>query len=72
MSARPKRSLAEQLGGALPEGIEALQEHEKQDLADALREARRRQTAEIAVAGEEALKFVPGVLRGAIRKAVGL
>jgi hypothetical protein len=72
MAGRPERSLAEHLGGALPEGIEALQEHEKQDLADAFREARRRQKAELAVAGEEALKFVPAVLRGAIRKAVGL
>jgi hypothetical protein len=72
MAGRPERSLAEQLGGALPAGIEALQEHEKEDLADALREARRRQKTELAVAGEEALKFVPALLRGAIRKAVGL
>jgi hypothetical protein len=72
MAGLPKRSLAEQLGGALPEGIEALEEREKQDLADALRKPRRRQTTEVAVAGEQALKYVPALLRNAVRRAVGL
>jgi hypothetical protein len=61
-----ERTLADQLGGYLPEGIEALEEHERQDLADA------RQAKALAEAGEEGLKYVPALLRGAVRKAVGL
>ncbi|MEC3978935.1 hypothetical protein [Amycolatopsis sp. H20-H5] len=67
-----ERTLAEQLGGPVPDGIEALEEHEKQDLADALRDARRRQAEALGKAGEEGLKYVPALLRGAVRKAVGL
>ncbi|WP_328444530.1 MULTISPECIES: hypothetical protein [unclassified Amycolatopsis] len=67
-----ERTLADQLGGDLPEGIEALEEHERQDLSDALRDARRRQAKALAEAGEEGLRYVPALLRGAVRKAVGL
>jgi len=67
-----ERTLAEQLGGSLPEGIEALEDHERRDLADALRDARRRQAKALAEAGEEGLRYVPALLRGAVRKAVGL
>ncbi|MEU4522338.1 MULTISPECIES: hypothetical protein [unclassified Amycolatopsis] len=67
-----ERTLADQLGGYLPEGIEALEEHERQDLADALRDARRRQAKALAEAGEEGLRYVPSLLRGAVRKVVGL
>ncbi len=67
-----ERTLAEQLGGYLPVGIEALEEHERQDLADALRDARHRQAKALAEAGEEGLRYVPALLRGAVRKAVGL
>lgn len=67
-----ERTLAEQLGGTLPEGIEALEEHERQDLAHALHDARRRQAKALAKAGEEGLRYVPALLRGAVRKAVGL
>jgi hypothetical protein len=65
------RTLAGQLG-SLPEGIDALAEEDKQDLADALHEARRRQAAVLAKAGDDALRYVPALLRPAIRKAVGL
>ncbi|MBB4685892.1 hypothetical protein [Amycolatopsis jiangsuensis] len=67
-----ERTLADQLGGPLPEGIEALSEEHRQDLAAALRDARHRQAKALAHAGEEALKYVPALLRGAVRKAVGL
>ncbi|ASR34443.1 hypothetical protein BAY61_04930 [Prauserella marina] len=67
-----KRSLAEQLGGALPEGIDALDEEHKQVLGDALRAARRRQAAALSAAAEESLSHVPFLLRGAVRKAAGL
>jgi hypothetical protein len=66
------RTLAEQIGSPLPAGIEALAESEKQDLADALRDARRRQAVALAKAGEEGLKYVPAFLRPAVRKVVGL
>jgi hypothetical protein len=66
------RTLAEQIGSPLPAGIEALAEQEKQDLADALHDARRSQTAALAKAGEESLRYVPAFLRAAVRKVVGL
>lgn len=65
------RTLAAQLGG-LPEGVAALPVEHQQDLADALTEARRRQGRALAKAGDEALRYVPALLRPAIRKAVGL
>ncbi|MEV6900937.1 hypothetical protein [Amycolatopsis sp. NPDC051372] len=67
-----ERTLAEQLGGPLPDGIEALPEDARQDLAAALRDARHRQAKALAQAGEDGLKYVPALLRGAVRKAVGL
>jgi hypothetical protein len=72
MGTHARRTLADQLGGELPDGIEALPERDKQDLADALSDARHRQAAALAEAGEQGLKFVPPLLRGAVRKAVGL
>ncbi|HEY2057496.1 MAG TPA: hypothetical protein VGL64_23155 [Amycolatopsis sp.] len=67
-----ERTLAEQLGGPLPEGIEALPEEQKRDLAEALRDARHRQAKALGEAGEEGLRYVPALLRGAVRKVVGL
>ncbi|MTD57187.1 hypothetical protein [Amycolatopsis pithecellobii] len=65
------RSLAAQLG-PLPEGVAALPEEHQQDLADALREARQRQGRALAKAGNEALRFIPALVRPAIRRAMGL
>ncbi|ANN20271.1 hypothetical protein SD37_34865 [Amycolatopsis orientalis] len=67
-----ERTLSGQLGGPVPAGIEALADDEKQDLSDAVRDARHRQAKALAEAGEEGLKYVPALLRGAVRKAVGL
>ncbi|GAB3473785.1 hypothetical protein [Amycolatopsis cihanbeyliensis] len=69
--AGPTRPLAEQLG-PLPDGIAALDEEHQQALAEALRAARERQAAELATTAEESLKYVPALLRTAVRKAVGL
>ena len=63
--------LAGQLGD-LPESVAALPAEHQQDLADALREARRKQGAALAKAGDDALRHVPALLRPAVRKAVGL
>ncbi|WP_236795288.1 hypothetical protein [Amycolatopsis sp. GM8] len=65
------RTLAAQLG-SLPEGIAALPEEDQQDLSDALHEARRRQARALAKAGNEALRFIPALLRPAVRRAMGL
>jgi len=65
------RSLAAQLGD-LPPGIEALDEEHKDGLARALRNARHRQAAALKKAGDESLRFIPALLRPAIKKAVGL
>lgn len=65
-------SLSEQLGGRLPPGIEALSDEQHAVLAGAVRDARRRQAAALAHAGEESLRYVPPLLRGTVRKAVGL
>jgi hypothetical protein len=67
-----RRTLADQLGSEPPEGIRALPAEQQQDLADALSEARHRQAAALAEAGEQGLKYVPALLRGTVRKAVGL
>lgn len=63
--------MAGQLGN-LPEGIATLPEQQWQDLADALHDARRRQASALAKAGNDALRYVPALLRPAVRKAVGL
>jgi hypothetical protein len=65
------RTLAGQLGG-LPEAVAALPDEYQQDLADALHEARRRQAIALAKAANESLRYVPALLRPAVRKAVGL
>ncbi|WP_410659002.1 hypothetical protein [Amycolatopsis sp. lyj-112] len=67
-----ERTLSGQLGGPVPAGIETLADDDKQDLSDALRDARHRQAKALAAAGEEGLKYVPALLRGAVRKVVGL
>lgn len=67
-----ERTLAEQVDGPLPDGVEALTDEHKQVLADALGRARRRQAAALQDAGENALAHIPFFLRPAVRKAVGL
>lgn len=67
-----RRTLAEQLGEPLPGGIEALDDEQKRLIGDLLRAARRRQAAALTTAAEESLEYVPFLLRGAVRKAVGL
>jgi hypothetical protein len=64
-------ALEAELGSAPPAGFARLSEEELSDLAAAVRDARRRQAAEVAAAGDRALSFVPRFLRGPIRKIVG-
>jgi hypothetical protein len=66
-----RRALEAQLGAGAPKGVLALSETELNDLTDAIRTARRRQTASLAEAGERALDRIPRLLRGPVRKIVG-
>jgi hypothetical protein len=72
MDATGAKSLAERVDGELPAGIAALSPEHQQWLADALGEAHREQGRELQAAAEESLRFVPRLLRGPVRKAVGL
>jgi hypothetical protein len=65
------RALERQLGAKPPRGLRALSAEEIEDLATALGDARHRQTAALAEAGERALNRIPRLLRGPIRKVVG-
>ncbi|KMS87650.1 hypothetical protein [Prauserella rugosa] len=67
-----KRTLAQQLDGPLPAGIDALPDDQQQVLADALSQARRAQAEALQSAGESALSHIPFFIRPAVRKAVGL
>ncbi len=64
-------NLETELGSAVPAGFSRLSGEQLDDLASAVREARRRQAREIDAAAERALGFVPRLLRGPIRKIVG-
>jgi hypothetical protein len=66
------RALEAQLGAPAPEGVRALSEAELTDLTEAVRSARRRQSASLAEAGERALNRIPRLLRGPVRKIVGV
>lgn len=66
------KALTERVNGDLPDGIAALSAEHRQFLADALGDARRRQGEELAAATDNSLSHVPKLLRGPVRKAVGL
>ncbi len=63
--------LAALLGSEPPAGLARLEADELDDLTAAIRDARRRQAAEIEGVGDRALSFVPRLLRGPIRRIVG-
>jgi hypothetical protein len=61
-------SLEQELGGAPPRAVSRLPADQQEDLAAAIRDARRRQAKALAVAAEQALNLIPRVLRGPVRK----
>ncbi|HEY2769603.1 MAG TPA: hypothetical protein VGI87_03505 [Solirubrobacteraceae bacterium] len=61
----------EQLGAAAPRALSALTDGQVRDLTDSVRDARHRQAAELAAAGDRALRHIPKLLRGPVRKVVG-
>lgn len=64
-------ALKAQLGGQVPPALSGVDDDSLAELAAAVADARRRQAAEIAAAGDQALSHVPRLLRVAIRKVVG-
>jgi hypothetical protein len=65
------QALEAQLGRSAPAGLRRLRQDQLQDLADAVRGARRRQAAELARAGDQAFAQIPWLLRKPIRKLMG-
>jgi len=70
MSGKPAGELKAALGGRLTPGLETLGADDQRRLAQELDEARARQNAELVRALEAALKHVPMLLRGAVRKVL--
>ncbi|MEV0355353.1 hypothetical protein AB0H71_04730 [Nocardia sp. NPDC050697] len=68
----PEDRLAGLFGTPLPAGIAALPAANRADLAELVDAACTQRIAELTVAAEDALDAIPGFLRPAIRRAVGL
>lgn len=68
----PRADLTRQLGADPPAAILAIDDEHVSRLADALRGARRRQAQELSSAGDAALGKVPRLLRGPVKKVIGL
>lgn len=65
------KALGAQLGATPPAALAALTEDQLADLSNSIRDARRRQAAELHAASEKAFGHIPRLLRGPIRKIVG-
>jgi hypothetical protein len=66
-----RAALERELRGTPPPGLERLSDTEQAHLAALIAGARHRQAAELAAAADRALRFVPRLLRGPIRKVLG-
>ncbi|HYZ82731.1 MAG TPA: hypothetical protein VE571_15750 [Solirubrobacteraceae bacterium] len=64
-------ALSAQLGAPAPESLRELTEDELRDLGAAVADARHRQAAALAEAGDRALSHIPRLLRGPIKRIVG-
>jgi hypothetical protein len=64
-------TLAAQLRGSPPDGLRELSDDELADLAGAVADARHRQAAALAQAGDRALSHIPRLLRGPVKRMVG-
>ena len=56
------------LGSELPAGVAELPDAQQQALAELLRECRERQSRELEQTLEEALGYVPALMRGAVKR----
>jgi hypothetical protein len=64
-------ALGAQLGETAPAALRELSDDELRDLSAALADARHRQAAALAEAGDRALSHIPRLLRGPIKRIVG-
>jgi hypothetical protein len=55
----------------VPDGLRELADEELADLAAAVADARHRQAAALAEAGDRALSHIPRLLRGPVKRIVG-
>ena len=65
------KALEAQLRGPAPQGLRQLSDEQLADLAQAIRDTRRRQAAELRTAREQSLSHIPKLLRGPVRRVVG-
>jgi hypothetical protein len=63
--------LAKELDETPPSGLSVLTADEREDLAVAIADAKRRQARALADAGDQALNLIPRILRGPVRKLFG-
>lgn len=64
-------ALSAQLGKTAPSSLRELTDDELRNLGAAIADARHRQAAALAEAGDRALSHVPRLLRGPIKRIVG-
>ncbi|GGS33719.1 MULTISPECIES: hypothetical protein [Actinokineospora] len=64
--------LRRQFRAPLPDSVAGLPAEAADDLAAALRDARRRQTRHLMAATEESLEQLPRLIRPLVRKVIGL
>jgi len=64
-------ALSAQLGETAPDALRELSDDELRDLGAALADARHRQAAALAEAGDRALSHIPRLLRGPIKRIAG-
>jgi hypothetical protein len=69
--ANPLKALEAELRGSLPASLARLDDDQLRDLAQAIRDARRRQVVELKAAREQSLAHIPKLLRGPVRRVVG-
>lgn len=70
----PRTALSDlraQLGASLPASLSTLTDEQLRDLSDAIGAARRRQAQALAAAGDQALRHIPRLLRGPVKRVVG-
>ncbi|CAN5515121.1 hypothetical protein BH20ACT17_BH20ACT17_20730 [soil metagenome] len=70
MSARGVKALEAELGATAPDGLSALTDTQLRSFGDALHEAKARQSEALERAIDQALEFVPRMVRGAARKTL--
>jgi hypothetical protein len=61
-------AIERELAASPPAGVRRLTAEQRDDLAQAIRDAKHRQAAALAAAGEQALGLIPRILRGPIRR----